>query len=134
MTTPEQREPKRIQRRRTKGWKRPENCVIVTRPSRFGNPFTADQFVRAGLIDYTDLVGARKLAVEFFRIWLVRDDWTVWPGTWQESVEARQRLWQVLPELVGKDLACYCPLPVEGEPDHCHAAVLIELVRRLPDA
>lgn len=27
----ETREPKRLQRRRTKGWKRPENCVIATR-------------------------------------------------------------------------------------------------------
>jgi len=31
--------PKRIQRRRTKGWKMPENTVCVTRPGMFGNPF-----------------------------------------------------------------------------------------------
>lgn len=31
--------PKRIQRRRTKGWKMPPNTICVTRPSIFGNPF-----------------------------------------------------------------------------------------------
>lgn len=30
---------KRIQRKRTKGWKMPENCVYVGRPSRYGNPY-----------------------------------------------------------------------------------------------
>ena len=31
--------PERIQRRRTKGWRMPKNCVYVGRPSKFGNPF-----------------------------------------------------------------------------------------------
>lgn len=30
-------------------------------------------------------------------------------------------------ELAGRSLACWCPLPVPGEPDHCHAAVLLEV-------
>lgn len=34
--------PKRIQRKRTKGWKMPPNCVYVGRPTIFGNPFQAD--------------------------------------------------------------------------------------------
>jgi hypothetical protein len=29
--------PKRIQRKRTKGWKMPENAVYVGRPSKWGN-------------------------------------------------------------------------------------------------
>lgn len=32
--------PERIQRMRTKGWKMPANTVSVTRPGRWGNPFT----------------------------------------------------------------------------------------------
>lgn len=28
-------------------------------------------------------------------------------------------------DLAGKDLACWCPLPGSGEPDICHAAVLL---------
>lgn len=39
--------PKRIQRRRTKGWRMPTNTVCVTRPGKFGNPFeTAEAFQR----------------------------------------------------------------------------------------
>lgn len=29
--------------------------------------------------------------------------------------------------LQGKNLACWCPLPQSGEPDKCHAAVLLRL-------
>ncbi len=49
--------PKRIQRRRTKGWRLPENTVIVDRTSRFGNPF----------------VGFH--AVEAFKAWLQNPSW-----------------------------------------------------------
>jgi hypothetical protein len=34
--------PKRIQRKRTKGWQMPENAVYVGRGSQWGNPFTVD--------------------------------------------------------------------------------------------
>lgn len=30
-------------------------------------------------------------------------------------------------DLAGKDLACWCPLPSAGEPDICHAAVLLAI-------
>lgn len=30
---------KRIQRKRTKGWRMPKNTVSVTRPGKYGNPF-----------------------------------------------------------------------------------------------
>jgi hypothetical protein len=30
-------------------------------------------------------------------------------------------------ELQGKNLVCWCPLPDAGEPDLCHAAVLLEI-------
>jgi hypothetical protein len=33
--------PKRIQRRRTKGWRLPPNTVIVSRPTKWGNPYRA---------------------------------------------------------------------------------------------
>jgi hypothetical protein len=31
--------PKRIRRKRTRGWKMPPNCVSVTRPGKWGNLF-----------------------------------------------------------------------------------------------
>ncbi len=40
--------PQRIQRKRTKGWKMPPNTVSVTRPGRYGNPFT---FANSGNVD-----------------------------------------------------------------------------------
>jgi hypothetical protein len=33
-------------------------------------------------------------------------------------------------DLSGRDLMCWCPLPAEGEPDHCHASVLLELANQ----
>jgi hypothetical protein len=33
-------------------------------------------------------------------------------------------------ELAGRDLACWCKLPAEGQPDICHAAVLLEVAAR----
>lgn len=33
------REPKRIQLRRTKGYRKPEGAIVVSRPSKWGNPF-----------------------------------------------------------------------------------------------
>lgn len=34
---------------------------------------------------------------------------------------------EIRAELAGRDLACWCPLPKPGEPDHCHGAVLLAL-------
>lgn len=31
--------PKRIQRKRSKGWRMPEGAVYVGRPTKWGNPF-----------------------------------------------------------------------------------------------
>lgn len=112
--------PTRIQRRRTKGWRRPDNCVIVTRPSRYGNPFTlggAKEWLGAKTNEE-----AREACAMAFRSWIRGRD-TYWMGPAAEAT--RKRLVEALPALRGKDLACYCPLPEPGQPDHCHAAVLL---------
>jgi hypothetical protein len=31
------------------------------------------------------------------------------------------------PRWRARDLACWCKLPAGGQPDHCHAPVLLEL-------
>lgn len=114
--------PTRVQRRRVKGWRKPDNTVIVTRPSRFGNPFTlsgAREWLSAETPEQ-----AREACHMAFRSWVSGSDlW--WMGP--EAAATRKRLLDGLPELRGKNLACYCPLPAPGEPDHCHAAVLLEL-------
>jgi hypothetical protein len=98
--------PKRIQRKRTKGWRMPENTVYVGRPGIFGNPFIVD--------DEHDA----SWAVRMFRIWLNGA-----PGT--GGGLRRISLLSRLSELRGKDLACFC---IEGTP--CHADILLELANQ----
>ncbi|MGW7433419.1 DUF4326 domain-containing protein [Streptomyces sp. NPDC054861] len=121
--------PHRVQRRRTKGWRKPADCVIVDRTSRFGNPFGIADAVRD--FGYTR-DEARAHVVAAFRSWLSghRDHWLG-----DEGDRARERILAGLDELAGKDLACVCALD-----EKCHADVLLEwaaapdLPRRVADA
>lgn len=99
--------PKRIQRKRTKGWKMPDGAVYVGRPTIFGNPFivSADRSAAS--------------ATNLFRQWLDGSKGTGGGGLRRMNVLLR------LDELRGKDLACFCPL---DQP--CHADVLLELANR----
>ena len=38
--------PRRVQRKRTKGWRMPANTLYVGRPSRWGNPFDVESYGR----------------------------------------------------------------------------------------
>jgi hypothetical protein len=38
--------PVRVQLRRTRGWRKPDNTVVVSRPSRWGNPYTVADYGR----------------------------------------------------------------------------------------
>lgn len=107
-------QPKRIQRKRTKGWRMPENTVYVGRPTVFGNPVKPIEYEEA----WKDSVGSGNAygykqfwchdrAVDEFESMLDNGD--------LPKASAR------LEELRGKNLACYCP---EGLP--CHADVLLE--------
>jgi hypothetical protein len=129
LTPKEKPMPQRIQRRRTKGWRKPDNCVIVTRPSRFGNPFTIAGALEAEIADNVE--DARAACARWFRHWLNGELYGGYgPEGTNWSAEAAERIRAGLPELRGKDLACYCPLPAEGEPDHCHAAALLSIANQ----
>jgi hypothetical protein len=111
----ERKRPKRIQRRRVKGWKMPPNTVGVTRPGKFGNPFSVKQIEQSGYRD-----GA-AMAVWAFREWLNGNpDWVA-----GGNLHARQRILNDIRELRGCDLACWCK---EDAP--CHADVLLELANK----
>lgn len=103
--------PKRIQRKRTQGWRMPEGAVCVTRPGKWGNPFTVLPNARPGAIVGGALgyqaVPTIEDAIECFRAMFEAKP---------EMVEAARN------ELRGKDLACFCPL---DQP--CHADVLLEI-------
>lgn len=114
--------PTRIQRRRDKGWRKPEGAVYVGRGSRWGNPY---RVVREGGYAWVEgsswvepvpkhivYVGhsenaqyVQQEAVDRYRAWIASED----------SRELRR-------ELAGRDLMCWCPI---DQP--CHADVLLEL-------
>jgi hypothetical protein len=105
--------PTRIQRKRTKGWRLPENTVIVSRPTIWGNPWTIEK-VPPGLPAHL----ARWACVDEFRAWL--------EGERRPYLDNRRdEVLRRLPELRGKNLACWCK---EGE--ICHADVLLEMANR----
>lgn len=102
--------PKRVQLSRKKGWRKPEGCVVVARPTKWGNPFNAQDAERVGYKD------GRKMAVWAFRAWL-RGALPCY-----DLVDRRRVILRDLQDLRGKDLACWCPLDAP-----CHADVLLEM-------
>ncbi len=99
--------PQRIQRKRTKGSKLPPNTVVVTRGTKWGNPCVVNPRFRYGSgSKYAPNVPSAAEAVAFFR----------------EYLAECPDLMQALPELRGKNLACFCAI---DQP--CHADVLLEL-------
>lgn len=108
--------PKRIQRKRTKGWKMPKGAVYVGRPTVWGNPFVVGEFYGWYDPDTSEVVGPfrpvkdRREAVSFYREW-IRDK--------HDLIESAKKV------LRGKDLVCWCPL---DQP--CHADILLELANK----
>lgn len=120
--------PVRIQRKRTKGWKAPDGAVYVGRPTRYGNPFVVDGWYMKGDPDpqrivkliftrayeghedarYTRL-NNRAACVDWFR-WFIG------------QCGKNSSYLEMIKELRGKDLMCWCPL---DQP--CHADVLLEI-------
>lgn len=115
--------PQRYQRSRAKGAHLPPGVVCVGRPSRYGNPFTPDMYWKAGYSGSLEV--AIKHCVDAYRCWLEnRYHWLHNKNT------ADMPMLPDLAPLRGRDLACWCPLPEPGQPDICHAAVLLELCNR----
>lgn len=102
--------PQRIQLRRTKGWRMPEGAVKVDRSTKWGNPWPVGEWGPLGR-KAPDAEGATGL----FRAMLA-----------DQEMRAAAGYPHDLSPLRGRDLACWCPLPKPGEPDQCHAAVLME--------
>lgn len=110
--------PKRVQRKRTRGWKMPANTVYVGRPTKWGNLWTVG-FVSCGCrssgeCDHNSFrCETAESAVEIFRQWITGE---LFHRKGSRLGEEAKR------ELRGKNLACWCPI---GKP--CHADVLLEI-------
>ena len=113
--------PERIQLRRTKGWRKHPDAIVVARPSVFGNPFTVAQCQEwLGPMSVGD---ARRYCVDGFRRWIAGSD-EEWPVP--ESERTRRRMVEALPRLIGHDVACWC-----RPTDPCHGDVLLVLAEDL---
>lgn len=120
--------PKRIQLRRTKGWRMPPNTVKVDRSTAFGNPVmcqwphecsrnggdveccvdTFRHYVETGLRNEPTSTGRLGIALEAM-----------------DGYPRRTAMVARLHELRGKDLACWCSLEKP-----CHSSVLLEIANR----
>jgi N6-adenosine-specific RNA methylase IME4 len=101
--------PQRFQLRRTKGWRKPEGGRSVARPTRWGNPFSADPGRRRD----SEHMHVAELVAKY-RAWVLDANRSGGPTI----AEIRR-------ELRGRDLGCWCPLDMP-----CHADVLLEVANR----
>lgn len=121
--------PVRIERKRRRGWRMPDDAVYVGRPSTWGNPFritrSSDFHGLHGSWFVIDPQGtkhhpdedsqrsARQKAVDLFAAWVTHHD---------DQVGGAPTTDRIRNELAGHDLVCWCP---SQQP--CHADVLIEI-------
>jgi hypothetical protein len=129
----------RIQRKRVKGWRMPENCIYVGRGTIWGNPFAPG--APCGLFDGKDgrslgirdqveiLVPSLSLeqCIEFYSDLIsgcVSPEMYPYGHNWFHDFKKKTRNahpteW-ARSTLRGHDLACWCPLDSK-----CHADVLL---------
>jgi len=123
------RRPKRIQRKRTKGWRMPEGAVYVGRPTVWGNPFRARRNGE-GVVDPE----GRLVAINGEAI-LAAADWPPYEflaaafDAWISAPAQASLRDDIRRELAGRDLVCWCPLD-----QACHADVLLEIANCAPSA
>lgn len=125
--------PKRIQLRRTKGWRKPEGAIVVARPSSWGNPYapiletgtgrwritgrTPNGLVLLDGHEMPDRAAAIIECVRLYRLMIASD-----------AADQCDDPADYFAELRGHDLACWCPLDAP-----CHADVLLDMANRYID-
>ena len=141
--------PKRVQMRRTKGWRKPESAVSVARGTKCGNPFMVGYAqVRMPPVTFLEkeweyegrcnkVSGEQNAyyhsdgSISFHQVEYATVEQCVelyrayisgggWPLDWNTRPEFTFE--DIRRELGGKDLMCWCPM---DQP--CHADVLLEI-------
>ncbi len=113
--------PRPVQLSRMAGWRMPPNTVSVARPTIFSNPYRPGRLFNA------------EMAISLHRSWLEAEtaEELGYTDMFAEYLNTRRaEVMRRLPELRGKNLACWCPCPDPYERDRCHRAVLMELANR----
>lgn len=108
--------PERIQLRRTRGWRLPPNTKVVSRPSRYGNPYRVGA---PGIPDKATAVALLEKHIELSTISPALPSGELVPGLGipdYPSVEEIRR------DLGGWNLACWC-----GASDPCHVDVVLPI-------
>lgn len=134
--------PIRVQLRRTKGWRMPENTVKVDRTTRWGNPFNfkapAHCWTALSYGCKGDPAGRHEASIKAFRQWVSSGKFMLLTGVGLYAEHKGRKvplgvspdvaapraptIAQIQAALRGKNLGCWCSL---DQP--CHADVLIEL-------
>ena len=120
--------PIRIQRQRVKGWRLPENTVIVTRPSALGNPFQVYQ-VHKEFFAIQVSIRAKAKVKEVFESDFKGKFWETKAEGIAAAVEGFRRYATEDPEfnylvkgMQGLNVCCFCK---PGSP--CHGDVILEI-------
>ena len=115
--------PSRIQLKRTKGWRKPEG-VVVSRPSKWGNPYAVKRVDKMGFYPYGWQVRPEPSVAASGMIYNTEADAAARAvALYRRNLAERIACGSIdLSPLRGHDLACWCPL---DQP--CHADVLLEL-------
>lgn len=102
--------PQRIQLSRKRGWRKPEGAIVVSRPSKWGNPYKLSDYPTG-----MPMAERRSHALVCFRAQLHGlIELPAYPLGFDADDVKR--------ELRGKSLCCWCRIG-----DACHADVLIEV-------
>lgn len=123
-------DPKRVQRKRTKGWRMPENTVSVCRPGKWGNPYAVQPVDRHGLYPYGFRVRPEPSVAAFRQVYNTVPEAAaravhLYRRDIENSMLGPEVYERITAELAGKNLACWCPL---DQP--CHADVLLEIANQ----
>ncbi|MGA6223504.1 DUF4326 domain-containing protein [Streptomyces umbrinus] len=136
-------QPRRIQRRRTKGWRAPADATYVGRGSKWGNPFAVVRTDHPDrpwrLVDVNDRSRSLREDPQYFTeadkvygLGMAKRLFELHTGVLGIYEYDADALADLRRALAGRDLMCWCLLPVPGQPDHCHGAVLLELANPQP--
>lgn len=117
--------PIRVQRKRTKGWRMPENTVYVGRGSQWGNPHRIGDIVQdrnEENMTWEKHAIKAKEAVAMYSADLFPYRHQGVNSTLEAFYVSVANIEDIQSQLRGKNLACWCPL---DKP--CHADVLLEV-------